>query len=148
MSSPILSLVVRDQIGFDSHADTLSARRTGERWSGERVQPTAYGQSGIRSVDNHPAAAVPQPTEHVMRLVEPTIPTLLARMNAALSEMERKDFRTDQATVDVHLAALEISVTAMGPHGNLLLPLIEFMRQAQIAGDGTLSFAAFTEHII
>ena len=52
-----------------------------------------------------------------------------------------------EATLDVHLAAMEQCVASMGAHANLLLPVIEFFRRAQIGGAGAKSFAAFTEHI-
>jgi len=87
------------------------------------------------------------PAENLMRVVNRVLTGLPAMATYALSEVESKQFDTDQATLDVHLAAMEQCVASMGAHANLLLPVIEFFRRAQIGGAGAKSFAAFTEHI-
>lgn len=85
--------------------------------------------------------------EQFLHVARPTLAAVSVHAQHVLAQLRSGEFATDQATIDVHRAALVTSRETMGDCGELLDPLIAYLTRAHDAGDGNLSFAAFSKQL-
>jgi 3-hydroxyisobutyrate dehydrogenase-like beta-hydroxyacid dehydrogenase len=83
----------------------------------------------------------------VVRLTRPLIGILEESAELAESQIASGDFTTTDATVDVHLHALQLAHGAMGSASTLMPPLIDYFERAHDAGLGDQAFASISTQV-
>jgi 3-hydroxyisobutyrate dehydrogenase-like beta-hydroxyacid dehydrogenase len=83
----------------------------------------------------------------LLKVAVPLTGVLVESIELAARQIDTGDYSTDQATVEVHQAALDLSIEGMAPLGKLLLPVAEMLAQATTGGDGQEGFAATFKHL-
>jgi hypothetical protein len=92
------------------------------------------------------------PFESLLRVSRDLVDIMKHQMGIALDQMQRGDFQTEEANIDVHLRGCEMTAEAMSGLGHdrvlHLSPLVADLRRAQGAGLGRQSLAAMTTQLV